>query len=97
MTITPMTPHPLLALIPPDRLGDRMDTVPVGPALITVTTVPAGQWGERAVTAWRQVNGTARVVAATTLLDPADVPHTVTEFTETLQQVLNLNAQEGTR
>lgn len=93
-----MTPHPLLAAIPPDQLGGLLDMVPVGPALITVTAVPAGEWGERAVIAWQPVDGTARVVATATLLDPADVPHTVAEFSATLRQVLALNTfTKGTR
>lgn len=83
-----MTEHPLLAAIPPDQLGDLLDTTPVGSGLITVTAIPAGEWGERAVIAWWPVGGTARVVAATTLHDPADVPHAVAEFTATLRQVL---------
>lgn len=92
-----MTPHPLLAVIPPDHLGDLLDTIRVGPGLITVTAVAAGEWGERAVIVWRPAGSAARVVAATTLLDPDDVPHVLAEFTATLRQVLNLNAQEGTR
>lgn len=89
--------HPLLVAIPPDHLGDLLATVPVGPGLITVTAIPADQWGERAVIAWQPADGTAQAVAAATLRNPADVPHTVTEFTATLRQVLNLNPQEGTR
>lgn len=84
-----MTPHPLLAVIPSDQLGDLVDTVPVGPGLITVTGIPAGEWGERAVIAWRPADGNARVVAAATLLDPDDVPHVLVEFTATLRKVLN--------
>ncbi|MFW3477413.1 hypothetical protein [Streptomyces microflavus] len=45
MTNTRMTEHPLLASIPPDRRSGLLDTVPVGPGLITVTAIPAGQWG----------------------------------------------------
>ncbi|XCM28874.1 hypothetical protein ABXI76_05310 [Streptomyces parvus] len=85
----PMPPHPLLATIPPDRLGDILDTVPVGPGLITVTAIPAGQWGSRAVIAWRPADGTARVVAATSLMHATDVPGAVAEFTATLRKVLN--------
>ncbi|MFI7890895.1 hypothetical protein ACIFUY_06480 [Streptomyces sp. CACIS-1.16CA] len=93
-----MTPHPLLATIPPDRLGDLIDTVSVGFGLITVTRIPAGQWGERAVIAWRPVDGTARVVAATSLMHAADVPGAVAEFTATLRKVLALNTfRKGTR
>lgn len=91
-----MTSHPLLAAIPSDRLGDLLDTVPVGPGLITVTAIPAGEWGERAVIAWRPVGGTARVDAATTLHDPADVPHTVAEFTATLRYALDHMTTKGT-
>ncbi|MFG3403705.1 hypothetical protein [Streptomyces sp. NPDC048142] len=92
-----MTPHPLLAVIPPNRLDCLLDITPVGAALITVTEIPEPEWGTRGVTAWRPDGDTALVVMETTLLDPDDVPHTVNEFTEALRQVLNLDAHEGTR
>lgn len=85
----PMTEHPLLAAIPPDRRSDLLDTVPVGPGLITVTAIPADQWGEREVIAWRPDGDTALVVVETALMNPDDVPHRVAEFTATLRQALD--------
>ncbi|MGW5929311.1 hypothetical protein ACWF2L_24130 [Streptomyces anulatus] len=40
-----MTSHPLLAVIPPDRLGGLLDITPVGAGLITVTEIPEPEWG----------------------------------------------------
>ncbi|MEW2070024.1 hypothetical protein [Streptomyces sp. NPDC007346] len=92
-----MTPHPLLAAIPLDQLGDLLDTTPVGPGLITVTAIPADQWGTRAVIAWRPANGGVRVVAATSLMYAVDVPGAVRKFTSTVQQALDVTTMEGNR
>ncbi|MBK3583641.1 hypothetical protein ACFV6B_04305 [Streptomyces microflavus] len=92
-----MTSHPLLAVIPTNRLVGMLGITPVGAGLITVTEIPEPEWGTRGVTAWRPDGDTALVVMETTLLDPDDVPHTVNEFTEALRQVLNLDVHEGTR
>lgn len=90
-----MTEHPLLAAIPRDRRNDLLNTVPVGPGLITVTAIPADQWGEREVIARRPDGDTVTVVVETVLMNPDDVPHRVAEFTEALQQVLDRMTPEG--